>query len=246
MTLQDTIEEKRKSLYTYWDNLQFFKNVNSLGHSLLQQSEVKSFIIKYIRDGMEDDFGKLNNLSRRHAFTTKELYEAFENKSNGQKYSISNFHFHIKSLLEDGYLKEIAKILEGQHYRIYYGRTAITFIPRNDDFLSAQMSQNIFDPMKTLIKEMNPEVEIDYISQLLDENIRLLEDFYYRVFSWLKDKYPELYKSRLDLQAFTSMVGHYSMFHEKLSDNLNRIGSLIDLDQIMNYNRYEIENEESK
>jgi hypothetical protein len=247
MTPKDTtVEDNRRSLYTYWDSLQFSKNVNSSNLFLVQQSVVKSFIIKYIRDGIEDEFGKLNNLSRRHAFTVNELHEAYEKKSIDQKYSLSNFHFHIKRLVEDGYIREIAKILEGRHYQAYYGRTAITFNILYDDLLSAKMRQNIFDPMQDLIKEMNPELEIDYISQLFDENLRLLQDFYDRVRSWVKDKYPQLYKSRLDLAAFTRMVAHYSIFHEKLSDNLNKIGSLIDLDQIMNYNRYRVENEELK
>ena len=98
--------------------------------------------------------------------------------------------------------------------------TSISFNILYDDLLSEKMRQNIYDPMMDLIKEMNPELEIDNINHLLDENLRLLQDFYNRVSSWLKDKYPLLYNSRLDLASFMRFVAHYSIFHEELSDNL--------------------------
>ena len=72
-----------------------------------------------------------------------------KNKTD-QKYSHSNFHFHIKSLVEDGYLKEIVKILEGRHYIAYYGRTAIAFIGQYDNILTASTVQDMFGPLKQL------------------------------------------------------------------------------------------------
>jgi hypothetical protein len=242
MTIQElTIEEKRKIMYTYWNDLPFTKHADSSNYYLLEQSEVKSFIIKYIRDGIEDEFGKLQGLSRRHAFTVKELHEAYKTISNKQKYSISNFHFHLKQLEKLGYIKNVAKILEGRQYQNYYGRTAINFLPVYDYHLSTEMNQNVFGPLKDLIKKMNPDIEISYINQIFDENLKFMEDYYYRIFSWMKDKYPQLYESKLDLRVFMDMVGHYSLFHTKFSDNLRRIGSLIGLDQLMNYNRHRIE-----
>jgi len=234
-----TIEEKKKSLYTYWHELPFFKTMDSLDLSKVEESEVSSFIIKYIRDGMEDKFGKRNNLSRRHAFTAKELHAAYTKKRRSQKFSQSNFHFHIKSLVEGGYLKEVVKILEGRHYSAYYGRTAISFIGQYDNVLTEATVQAVFGPLKELMKDMNPEIDSGTINQLIDENLLAMQDFYYRVFSWMEDKYPFLYKSKIDLQMFLRIVGHYSFFHEKFSGISKKIGSLLDLDQIMNYERYQ-------
>nr|QEE17305.1 hypothetical protein DSAG12_03138 [Candidatus Prometheoarchaeum syntrophicum] len=41
---------------------------------------------------------------------------------------------------------------------------------------------------------MNPEIDSETIDQLVDENLLSLQDFYFNLFSWIKDKYPLLYK----------------------------------------------------
>lgn len=239
-------EEKRKSLYDYWHKLPYYKTMDSLNFSQVEESEVKSFIIKFIRDGIEDDFGKKNNLSRRHAFTAKELHTAYTNQHKGQNYSQSNFHFHIKSLVDDGYLKEVAKILEGRHYNTYYGRTAISFIGQYDNILTDSSIQDVFGPLKQLAKEMNPEMDSEMIDQLVDENLLLIEDFYFRLFSWIEDKYPLLYKSKVDIKQFIRVIGHYAFLHKEFAKISGKIGSLIDLDKIMNYERYQIEDDKQK
>ncbi|NHJ48916.1 MAG: hypothetical protein FK733_14115 [Asgard group archaeon] len=243
MTSQDSeTKEKKKSLYTYWHKLPYFKTMDESNFAQVEESEVRSFIIKYIRDGIEDEFSRTNNLSRRHAFTAKELHAAYT-KIKDQKYSQSNFHFHIKSLVEDGYLKEIVKILEGRHYITYYGRTAISFIGQYDNILTATTTQDMFSPLKQLMKNMNPEIDPETIDQLVDENILSMQDFYYRLFSWVEDKYPLLYKSKIDIKKFLRIVGHYSFFHKEFGKISEKIGSLLDLDKIMNYERYPVENE---
>ncbi|MGY5874222.1 MAG: hypothetical protein RTU30_00625 [Candidatus Thorarchaeota archaeon] len=247
MTSPDsTTEEKMKSLYTYWHELPYYKTIDSTKLAQVEESEVGSFIIKYIRDGIEDKFGRANNLSRRHAFTAKELHAAYRKRKKRQKYSQSNFHFHIKNLVESGHLKEIAKILEGRHYNTYYGRTAIAFIGQYDNILTESTVQDIWGPLRQLMKDMNPEIDSDMIDQLVDENLLSMQDFYYRIFSWVKDKYPLIYKSKVDLQIFLRVVGHYSFFHKKFAGVSKKIGSLLDLDKIMSYERYPFENERSK
>jgi len=241
-----TIDEKRKSLYTYWHKLPYFKTMNTSIHTQVEESEVRSFIIRYIRDGIEDEFGKTNNLSRRHAFTAKELHGAYTEERKGQEYSQSNFHFHIKSLVEDGYLKEIAKILEGRHYNTYYGRTAISFICQYDNILTESTVQDLFGPIKNLIQNLNPEIDPKTIEQLVDENILAMQDFYYRIFSWIKDKYPLLYESKIDIKEFLNVLSHFSFFHKEFGKTSEKIGSLLDLDKIMSYERYAFENEKQK
>jgi len=239
-------EEKKKSLYTYWHELLDFKPIDPKIHSQVEESEIRSFIIKYIRDGIEDDFGKKHNLLRRHAFTAKELHSAYSRKLKGQKYSQSNFHFHIKSLVDDGYLVEIAKFLEGRHYISYYGRTAKSFFGQYDNIITASNVQDMFDPIKELIISMNPETNPETINQLIDENILEMQDFYYRFFSWVKEKYPHLYKSKVDIRDFLNIVGHYSFFHSGLKETSEKIGNLLNLDKIMDYERYQVKNIKQK
>ena len=243
---KNTIEVKKKSLYTYWHKLPYFITIDSSIHSQVEESEVRSFIIKYIRDGLEDEFGKKNNLDRRHAFTAKELHAAYSEKVNIQKYSLSNFHFHIKNLVKDGYLKEVAKILEGRHYITYYGRTAIAFIGQYDNILTASITQEVFGPLKQLLKNMNPDLDTETINQLVDENILSMQDFYYRFFSWVEENYPLLYKSKVDIKNLLNIVGHFSFFHKEFGKSSEKIGSLLDLDNIMSYERYQIKKEKSK
>ena len=185
---KSTMDEVRKTLYTYWHELDYFSKKESTYIGQVRQSEVKWFIIKFIRDGIEDEFGKENNLSRRHAFSAKELHEAYINSSAGEKCSLSNFHFHIKDLVEHGLLREVAKILEGRHYVTYYGRTSIAFHDQYDAPLQSKIGQDFFDPLKRVIQDMNPELEFGHISQLVDDNLSSIVDFYSRLFSWIEKK----------------------------------------------------------
>jgi len=237
---KSTMDEVRKTLYTYWHELDYFSKKAStyIGH--VRQSEVKWFIIKFIRDGIEDEFGKENNLSRRHAFSAKEMYEAYINSSAGEKCSLSNFHFHIKDLVEHGLLREVTKILEGRHYVTFYGRTSIAFLDQYDAPLQSKIDQDFFDPLKRVIQDMNPDLEFDHISQLVDDNLASIQDFYSRLISWIEVKYPHLYKSKMDLDMLMSIFGHYSLFHKDLTKSSKEIASLIDLDKIMKYERYEL------
>jgi len=234
------MDEIRKTLYTYWQDLDYFTKKEStyIGH--IRQSEVKWFIIKFIRDGIEDEFGKKNNLSRRHAFSAKELHEAYLKSSAGEKCSLSNFHFHIKDLLQNGLLREVAKILEGRHYVTYYGRTSIAFLDQYDAPLQSKISQDFFEPLKRVIQDMNPDLEFDHISQLVDDNLASIRDYYSRLISWIEIKYPHLYKSKIDLDMLMNIFGHYSFFHKDLRKSSKEIASLIALDKIMKYEQYEL------
>jgi hypothetical protein len=237
---KSTMDEARKKLYTYWHELDYFSKKESTYIGQVRQSEVKWFIIKFIRDGIEDEFGKDNNLSRRHAFSAKELHEAYINSPASEKCSLSNFHFHIKDLEENGLLKEVAKILEGRHYTTYYGRTSIAFLDQYDTPLQSKIGQDFFDPLKRVIQDMNPDLAFDHISQLVDENLSSIVDFYSRLISWIEVKYPHLYKSKIDLDMLMSIFGHYSFFHKGLHKSSKEIASLLDLRKIMNYERYDI------
>ncbi|MDF1541445.1 MAG: hypothetical protein P1Q69_21275, partial [Candidatus Thorarchaeota archaeon] len=84
---KDTMDEVRKILYTYWHELDFFSEKDSTNIDQVRQSKVKWFIIKFIRDGIEDEFGRANNLSRRHAFSAKELHEAYIKSPSSEKCS---------------------------------------------------------------------------------------------------------------------------------------------------------------
>lgn len=239
-------EEKRKLLYTYWNELQFTKIVDYASYDLLVRSEVKNFIIKYLRDGLVDDFGKEHNLSQRHAFSAKELHDAFSRQPKTKHYSPANFHFHIKSLLNDGFVKEVSKILEGRQYISYYGRTAITFTFNYDNHIGDIMQKAIFSPMKLLIKELNPEMESDQIEELMNSNLKNIKDYFFRVRLWMKEYYTQLYNSKLDLHIFFEMIGIYSFLHKDLFEDMSKISSLIKLDQLMKYDAEEVENEQNR
>ena len=93
---------------------------------------------------------------------------------------------------------------------------------------------------------MNPEMDSKTINQLVDESILSLQDFYYKFFSWVKEKYPHLYKSQVDIRDFLNTVGHYSFFHSELRKISEKIGRLLGLDKIMDYERYQAENKKQK
>lgn len=219
----------RTILYTYWHKLPFQKMVDAASYFRMSRSDVKSFMIKYIRDGIEDDFGISNNLQRRHAFSAKELKQAYSSNPLAQKYSTSNFHFHIKGLVEDGFLQVVNKLLEGRHYVAYYGRSAISFTPHYDEVMSSTVSQNITGPLKLIIKERHPHVDPKSIDSIFDENIMLMKDVYAAFDKWQQAMYPQVYRSRLDLEAFTSYAAHFAGINQSMANNLATIGNLLGL-----------------
>lgn len=234
---------QRKKLYTYWNELPFSKTIDKDIFFQNQRSKVKSFIIKYIRDGVEDNFSKKHHLSRRHAFSVKEIFEAYKLSSKGEKYSVSNFHFHIKNLVTDGYLREVLKILEGRQYISYYGRTAITFnIFMNNQF-SDEMKERMFAPFSNLIKQFHPDVEEGALSNLQDDNFEFLTDYFYRIRLWYKANYQAFYDARIDLLSFLDLLPYYAFFQPRFFDHLKKVGSLINLDEIMSYSHEDIDKE---
>jgi hypothetical protein len=74
----------------------------------------------------------------------------------------------------------------------------------------------------------------------VDDNLSSIVDFYSRLISWIEANYPHLYKSKIDLDMLMSIFGHYSLFHKDLNKGSKEIASLIDLDKIMKYERYEL------
>jgi hypothetical protein len=143
--------------------------------------------------------------------------------------------------VEHGLLREVARILEGRHYTTYYGRTSIAFLDQYDAPLQAKIGQDFFDPLKRVIQDMNPDLDSDDISQLVDDNLASIRDFYSRLISWIEANYPHLYKSKIDLDMLMRLFGHYSFFHKELYETSEEIASLIDLDEIMSYEPYELE-----
>lgn len=227
-------ETLQSTLYTYWHKLPFQKVVDASTYYNITGTEVKNFIIKYIRDGIEDEFGETHGLQRRHAFSAKELKAAYDATSNAQKYSISNFHFHIKNLVEEGFLQEVGKLLERRHYVTYYGRTAMSFIPQMDDTLTADLYQNIYGPLRTIIQMRNPQLNPEYVNQLVADNLSIAEDFYARLFRWQQDMYSTIYASKLNLEAFTQYAANYAMIHQDFAKNLSKISELIGLSEHLN------------
>ena len=106
--------------------------------------------------------------------------------------------------------------------------------------MQEKIGQDFFEPLKRVIQDMNPDLEFDHISKLVDDSLSSMVDFYSRLISWIEVKYPHLYKSKIDLDMLMNIVGHYSIFHKDLYKNSKKIASLIDLDKIMNYERYEL------
>jgi hypothetical protein len=225
------VENKKRIQYTYWLELPFKKMVSTASYNRLEQSDVKQFIIKFIRDGVEGEFGKE---LRRHAFTVKELKEAFEKQTGNIKYSISNFHFHINNLVEEGYIQEITRILEDRHYVSYFGRTAKSFVPIFDDTMNSFVDKNIFDPMKYMINEINPEMDKNTIFNIVDDHKKLLIGFYSAIDGWSKEMYPYIYRSKLDLKAFEHYSAHFALINKNLSQSLGLIAQLIGIDRFLN------------
>ena len=90
---------------------------------------------------------------------------------------------------------------------------------------------------------MNPEIDSKTIDQLIDENLLSFQDFYFRVFSWVKENYSLFYESKVDIKKFVEVIGYYAHFHKKFADISDKVGALIDLDKIMEVERYEVEKE---
>jgi hypothetical protein len=230
---------ERDIFYTYWQDLPFTKDVSMDDYRNLLDNPIRQYILTTMSKGVEDEYGQSFHDKRRHAFSIKELHQMYSEKNTYGKMTVQNFHFHMKTLLDLGLVKEFKqKILEDRHYVTYYGRTTkmIENFDVGQSFKAWQKSR--IGPLKQMISQLNPDADEQEISDRLDDYLQHVLDYYLRMYSWMEQNYQNFYDAGMDIQQFVFMAMNFSVFDEELQEDARYIAQMLNLDNINDYPPY--------
>ncbi|MHA2232333.1 MAG: hypothetical protein ACXAB4_07565, partial [Candidatus Hodarchaeales archaeon] len=134
--------EEYQTLYDFWESLPNVTFIEITGKNY-KSHPVRPAIMAILREGIiEEGDNKEAEGKRRYGLNSQEILDLLNEKDekirgkyglNDEKLrdfipiSKTNLYFHLDKLEKAGFIKEIAKILEGRHKVAYYGRTSRIF-----------------------------------------------------------------------------------------------------------------------
>ena len=123
-------------LYKFWSTIPCCKKIYVPNSSIIGQ-EVRSSILKILREGIDDQRNENEAPKKRYALNVADLLK-YVNESvtappDKDSFSKQNIYFHIKALKDAKLVREIGQIRKGRHSVTYYGRTARMFLITDTD-----------------------------------------------------------------------------------------------------------------
>ncbi len=193
----------QEDLYQFWSTIPCCKKIYVPNSSIIGQ-EVRSSILKMLREGINDQITTDEAPKKRYALNVADLLK-YVNESvtappDKDSFSKQNIYFHIKALKDAKLVREIGQIRKGRHSVTYYGRTARMFLitdtdPQEETPLKGECCAKD-KPIVDLVKELNPE-----------RNIKEIEDIF--------TKYRNEHNQKSD------MIVAWIEKHEKLLTTMN-------------------------
>lgn len=191
--------------------------IHDLPSEIIESHQVRPAIMKILRAGIPDEkeAGRL-----RHALNTKEIRRTLLDR-DGIKMSQHNLYFHLNKLEEIGYIKVVARLLEGRHNVAYYGRTARTIL-RRDTEESLEKYERWFQEMGRLAKSKKPEFDMDRLEGLAEEYLGIMRRRDRAQGEWMASNEESIYEGGIDgysifglLQVLDVMDPEYIEFIKK-------------------------------
>jgi DNA-binding MarR family transcriptional regulator len=194
--------------------------IHDVPSEIMESHRVRPAIMKILRAGIPDEreSGRL-----RHALNTKEIRRTLLDK-DGIKMSQHNLYFHLNKLEEIGYIKVVARLLEGRHNVAYYGRTARTIL-RRDTEESLEKYERWFQEMGRLAKSKRPEFDMDRLEGLAEEYLGIMRKRDRAQGEWMASNEESIYEGGIDgysifglLQVLDVMDSEYIGFIKKIRE----------------------------
>jgi len=217
-------KDERRVLFEYWRDLPLVQ-IHDVPSEIIESHRVRPAIMKILRVGIPDEreSGKL-----RHALNTKEIKKTLSDRL-GIKMSQQNLYFHLKKLEEIGYIKVVAKILEGRHNVAYYGRTARTIL-RRDTEESLEKYERWFQEMGRLAKAKRPEFELDQLEGLAEDYLGIMRRRDRAQGEWMASNEEMLYEGGIDIYSIFKFIKAMDVMDPEYIGFIKKVRELLEID----------------
>jgi DNA-binding transcriptional ArsR family regulator len=157
---------ERRVLYDFWDNLPPVIVLNAPS-KFMTSHPARPAVLRILREGVEE----AGSEKPRHALSPKEIRKLLHER-DGIEMSQTNLYFHLKKLVETGFITVVARLLEGRHRVAYYGRSARSILNRDPEE-SLERYRRRFQELGRLTKAKRPEFDMESLEGLAEEFLRI-------------------------------------------------------------------------
>ena len=217
--------DERRVLFDYWKDLKRLQLMD-VPSEIIESHPVRPAIMKILRAGIPDEreSGKL-----RHALNTKEIMKTLLDR-DGIKMSLHNLYFHINKLEEIGYIKVVARILEGRHNVAYYGRTARSIL-RRDPEESLEKYERWFQEMGRLAKAKRPEFDMDQLEGLAEEYLGIMRRRDRAQGEWMASNEELIYQGGIDSYSIFEFIQAMDVMDSEYIGFIKKVRELFEIDR---------------
>jgi DNA-binding transcriptional ArsR family regulator len=217
-------KDERRVLFEYWTDMPLIQ-IHDVPSDVMESHRVRPAIMKILRAGIPDEkeSGRL-----RHALNTKEIRRTLLDR-DGIKMSQHNLYFHLNKLEEIGYIKVVARLLEGRHNVAYYGRTARTIL-RRDTEESLEKYERWFQEMGRLAKAKRPEFDMDRLEGLAEEYLGIMRRRDRAQGYWMASNEESIYEGGIDSYSIFGLLQAMDVIDPEYIGFIKKIRELFEID----------------
>jgi hypothetical protein len=223
----ETIDDKRIYFYTYWKTVPAIKEVSGEDKFELGEQAVRKLILKILREGQEDSFGKENKLPKRHVFTGRELADMINaGEEMNKELKLPNILFHLDKLIAADMVKIVDEVKEGKTKVRYFGRTAKLFLFNDPKELQA-VKQAALTPIIDLMQYFNPNLTKTKIQEKLKEMIDNQLEYNDQVKLWIEQNHEVIAELNIDVLNLFDIMTKIGGMHPGIQEISKEIASLL-------------------
>jgi DNA-binding MarR family transcriptional regulator len=217
-------KDERRVLFEYWRDMPLIQ-IHDVPSEIMESHRVRPAIMKILRAGIPDEkeSGRL-----RHALNTKEIRRTLLDR-DGIKMSQHNLYFHLNKLEEIGYIKVVARLLEGRHKVAYYGRTARSIL-RRDTEESLEKYEKWFQEMGRLSKSKRPEFDMDRLEGLAEEYLGIMRRRDRAQGEWMASNEESIYEGGIDSYSIFGLLQTLDVMDPELIGFIKKVRELFEVD----------------
>jgi DNA-binding MarR family transcriptional regulator len=221
-SLSDETED-RSVLFEYWRDLPLVQ-IHDLPSEIIESHRVRPAIMKILRAGIPDEkeSGRL-----RHALNTKEIRRTLLDRE-GIKMSQHNLYFHLNKLEEIGYIKVVARLLEGRHNVAYYGRTARSIL-RRDTEESLEKYERWFQEMGKVAKVKRPEFDMARLEGLAEEYLEIMRRRDRAQGEWMASNERLIYEGEIDSYSIFGLIQTMDVMDSEYIGFIKKVRELFEI-----------------
>ncbi|MFX0113843.1 MAG: hypothetical protein ACFFB3_04800 [Candidatus Hodarchaeota archaeon] len=227
-------------LYSFWESLPeaaFIEISEKISHS----HPVRPAIMKILREGIIEYFDRKKTEGiRRYALNSKEIMDILntEDKEVREKYRLNdmqlmevipisrtNLYFHLDKLEEFGFIKEVAKILEGRHKITYYGRTSRLFF-LEDPNKKLNYYKDLLNEFSAFSKILGQRIDQEHVSQAVQEYAETRRRYKQVIAKWIGKNSKQIYENNLDVNKIMKAILLISSTNPSIAVPLKKLNML--------------------